>query len=99
MIIGNASNNLGEFSCVAMPLASLKLFGCITAKEKVDGMMHHKSDFKNNVLVNTDWYNLGTAYVGLLLPNFFILYFGQKPPAGDITSDDVKLAFSKVGLG
>ena len=39
LIIGNASNKLGEFSCVAMPLASLKLFGCITSKDKVDGMM------------------------------------------------------------
>ena len=33
MIIGNASNKLGEFSCVAMPLASLKMFGCITQKD------------------------------------------------------------------
>ena len=75
-----------------MPLASLKLFGCITVKDKVDGMMHHKLYFENNVLVNTDWYNSGTDYVGLLLLNFFILNFGQKPPAGDITSDDVKPA-------
>ena len=59
LIIGNASNKLGDFSCVAMPLASLKLFGCITVKDKVDGMMHHKSDFENNVLVNTDWHNSG----------------------------------------
>ena len=28
-----------------------------------------------------------------------MIYFGQKPPTGDITSDDVKLAFSNVGLG
>ena len=30
MIIGHASNKLGEFSCVAMPLSSFKLFGCVS---------------------------------------------------------------------
>ena len=99
LIIGNASNKLGEFSCVAMPLAYLKLFGCITRKDKVDAMMLYKLDFKNDALVNTDWHDSGTTYVGLLLPNFFILYFGQKPPTGDVMSDAVKLAFSKVGTG
>ena len=92
MIIGNASNKLGEFSCVAVNLASLKLFGCITQKDKVDTMMPYKSDFENIDLINTDWHNSGKTYVGLLLPNFFILYFGQKPPTGHITSDDVKMA-------
>ena len=52
MIIQNVSNKLGEFSFVAMPLASLTLFGCITNKDKVDGMMPYESDFKNNALVN-----------------------------------------------
>ena len=37
--------------------------------------------------------------MGLLLPNFFILYFGQKPSTRDVTSDDVKIDFSKVSLG
>ena len=99
MIIGNASNKLGEFSCMAMPLASLKLFGCIEPKDKVDTIMPYESTFENDALVNTDWHNSGTPYVGLLLPNFFILYFGQKPPTGDITSDDVKMEFLKVGTG
>jgi hypothetical protein len=91
LIVGNASNNFPEFSCVAMPLASLKLFACITKKDKVDAMMPYKLTSEDNVLVNKDWYVSGTLYVGLLLPNFFILYFGQKPPAGDITSEDVKI--------
>ena len=37
--------------------------------------------------------------MGLLLPNFFILYFGQKPPTGDIMSEDANMAFLKVGMG
>ena len=34
-----------------------------------------------------------------LLPNFFILFFGQKPPTGDITSDDVRMEFTTLGKG
>ena len=55
IIIGNASNKLGDFSCVAMSLASLKKFGCITQKDIVDAMMPYELDFENNDLVNTDW--------------------------------------------
>ena len=32
VIVGNASNKLGEFSCVSVLLASLKLFACIAQK-------------------------------------------------------------------
>ena len=36
LIVGNASNRLGKFSCVYTPIESLKLFACITEKEKLD---------------------------------------------------------------
>ena len=29
LIVGNASNKLGDFSCIYIPFASLKLFACI----------------------------------------------------------------------
>ena len=54
---------------------------------------------KNEALANTDWFNASKKYVGALLPNFFILYFGQKTPSGDIMSDNVKMAFSTIGTG
>ena len=38
-------------------------------------------------------------YVCAVLPNFFILYFGQKPPTGDITTDNVKMQFATLGKG
>jgi hypothetical protein len=99
MIVRNVSNKLGEFSCGAMPLLSFKLFSCITSKTKVDGMLPYELDFENDVLVNADWHDSGTSYVGLILPNFFIIYFGQKPPTGDITSEDVNMAFLNVRMG
>ena len=36
LIVGNASNNLGKFSCLYIPFASLKLFACIAKKEKLN---------------------------------------------------------------
>ena len=84
---------------MALPISSLKLFTCITKKDKVNGIISHGADFENNCLVNTDWFDSGTNYVGCLLPNFFMIYFGQKPPTGDITSGNVKLAFLNIGMG
>ena len=52
---------------MVMPLASLKLFACIAQKEKMDTMMPHELVFGNDALVNTDWYNSATKYVGLLI--------------------------------
>ena len=56
-------------------------------------------ELENKALANTDWFNSKEQYVCALLPNFFILYFGQKPPTGDIMSDDVKMEFSTLGKG
>ena len=56
-------------------------------------------DLKNKALANTDWFDTSKKYVCALLPNFFILYFGQKPPTRDIMPDDVKMEFSTLGKG
>ena len=98
MITGSASNKIGEFIFVAMPLSSLKVFGCILSKTNADGVLENGRDLTNNLLHNTNWLNLATLYVGSFLPNYFIIYFGQKPPNGDITDEDVKLAFANLGL-
>ena len=81
------------------PLASLKLFACIAEKEKLDALLPYLLALEKDALANTDWFNTNKKYVGVLLPNFFILYFGKKPPTWDITSDDVKMAFLMVGTG
>ena len=97
LIVGNASNKLGEFSCLYIPFASLKMFACISKREKLDTLLKYLLDLKNEALANTDWFNTTEKYVCVLLPTFFILFFGQKPPTGDIMSDNVKMAFSPLG--
>ena len=100
LIVGNASNNLGEFSCVYIPFASLRLFVSMADEKKLDGLLKYILDLENEALAETDWCNsLDEKYVCALLPNFIILYFGQKPPTRDITTDDVKMQFATLGKG
>ena len=56
-ILGNASNKIGEFSCVSIPLASLKLFACIAQEDKVAAVMSHLLAIENEALANTDWFD------------------------------------------
>ena len=82
---------------MSVTLVSLKLFACITEKEKLVSLLSYLLELKNDLLANTDWLDTTEKYAAVLLPNFFILYFGQKPPTWDIMSDDVKMAFSTLG--
>ena len=66
----------------------------------MDTLLKYLLDLENKALANTDWFDSpDKKYVCSLLPNFFILYFGQKPPTGDIMSDDVKMEFAMLGKG
>jgi hypothetical protein len=62
---------------VTVPIASLALFACIAKEKKMGGLMSYLLTLENKVLANTDWFDTGNKYVAVLLPNFFILYFGQ----------------------
>ena len=84
---------------MALQQSFLKAFGCIISKTNAESALKHGLDLENDMLGNTDWQNSTTTYVGYLLPNFFIIYFGQKPPIGNITKDDLKMAFGNLGLG
>ena len=45
------------------------------------------------------WHNSTETHVGMVLPNIFLIYFGQDIPLGPVTSDDTKLAFERLGTG
>ena len=53
-IVENASNMLGEFSCVTVPLKFLKLFACIAEEAKLVGILSYLLDLENEALANTD---------------------------------------------
>ncbi len=55
--------------------------------------------FDSDLLTNTEWRNSSDTIIGVLFPNFFIVYFGQDFPKGDISSDDIKVNFAKLDAG
>ncbi len=42
---------------------------------------------------------MSDAIIGVLFPNFFLVYFGQDFPKGDISLVDIKVNFAKLGAG
>jgi hypothetical protein len=52
-----------------------------------------------DLLTNTDWANPSDGIIGVLFPNFFIIYSGQDFPQGGISSNDIKVKFAKLGTG
>jgi hypothetical protein len=100
--VGNASNNIGEFSCVHIHKDAFGLFQIIYSNANVEeAMPGHSSTvtlFASDLLSNTDWKNLSDGTIGVLFPKFFIVYFGQDFPKGDISLDD-KVNSAKLGAG
>jgi hypothetical protein len=63
------------------------------------GHSSNLTPFALDLLTNTDWANLSDDIIGVLFPNFFIVYFGQDFPQGGIYSDNIKVKFAKLGTG
>ena len=57
MIVRNASNKLGEFSCVYITFAYLKMFVCIADKENLDTLLKYLLALENEALANPDWFD------------------------------------------
>jgi hypothetical protein len=100
---GNASNKIGEFSCVHIHKDSLGLFQIIDSKVNLEeAMPGHSSTvipFASDLLTNTDSANPPDNISGALFPNFFIVFFGHDFPQGGISSKDIKVKFAKLGAG
>jgi hypothetical protein len=98
--VGNASNKIGEFSCIHIHKDTFGLFQIIDTNVKVDETMpSHSSIVTPFASTNTEWKNLSDGIIGVLFLNFFIVYFGQDFPKGDISLDDIKGNFAKLGTG
>ena len=99
-IIGNLSNKKGEFSLIKVDIASFRLFAFVDAKSSIDQNLTHGKEIPTKYLSDTqDWKDFTDPLVGALVPNFFIIYFGQKLPQGDIREDDVMAKVARLGSG
>jgi hypothetical protein len=86
--VRNSSNRIGEFSCV---FVSRDFFGIVGGYDAASTI----TPLSDTLLSNTDWDSVSDIeVVGKCFPNFFILYFSQDIPQGDIANDDVKMTFS-----
>jgi hypothetical protein len=97
--IGNSSNKMGEFSLIKIDITSIRLFPYIKDKATMDVSLNHGDDLPKELLFETNWNNFEEPIVGTLIPNFFITYFGQDLPHGDISDDEIKAKLVRLGTG
>ncbi len=80
---------MGEFSLIRIDLMSIPFFPFIKDKATIDVSLNHGDDLPKELLSETDWNDFEVPIVGTLIPNFFITYFGQDLPYGDISDDEI----------
>jgi hypothetical protein len=101
--VGNSSKNkIGEFSCIDISLSDFKFFPFVEAMSAMNVLLKHTevTPFSSEHLTYTrDLKNLTDPVRGTVHPNFFIVYFGQEIPQGNISIDDEKTAMAKMGPG
>ncbi len=97
--IGNTSNKMGEFSLIKIDVTSIHLFPYIKDKAAMDVSLNHGDDLPKELLSKTDWNDFEEPIIGTLIPNFFITYFGQDLPHGNISDDEIKAKLVHVGTG
>jgi hypothetical protein len=99
VFIGNLSNKMGEFSSIKIDVTSICLFPYIKDKATMDDSLNHGDDLPAALSSKTDWKDFEEPIVSTLIPNFFITYFGQVLPHGDISDDKIKAKLMCLGTG
>jgi hypothetical protein len=97
--IGNLSNKMGEFSLIKIDITYIRLFPYIKDNATMDVSLNHGDDLPKELLSETNWNDFKEPIVGTLIPNFFITYFGQNLPHGDIKDDEIKSKLIHLGTG
>jgi hypothetical protein len=95
--IGNSSNKMGKFSLIKINVTSIYLFPKIKDKATMDASLNHGGDFPADLLSKTDWKDFKEPIIGTLISNFFITYFGQVLPHGNISDDKIKANLMHFG--
>jgi hypothetical protein len=96
--IENSSNKKGKFSMIKVNVKSIRAFAYIKDKATWTPNRTHGEDIPAEKLVNTDWKDFEDPIVGTLIPNFFIAYFGQDLPNGDICDEEIMAKLVRLGL-
>jgi hypothetical protein len=65
----------------------------------MDNSLNHGDDLPKDLLSKTNWNDFKEPIVGTLIPNFFINYFGQDLPYGNISDNEIKAKLIRLGTG
>jgi hypothetical protein len=90
---------MGKFSLIKINVMSIHLFPYIKDKATMDATLNHGDDMPADLLSETDWKDFKEPIVGMLISNFFITYFEQVLPYGDISDDEIKAKLICLGTG
>ncbi len=71
----------------------------IKDKVTMDNSLNHGDDLPKELLSKTNWNGFKEPIVCTLIPNFFITYFGQEIPHGNISNDEIKAKLICLGTG
>jgi hypothetical protein len=97
--IGNLSNKMGEFSLIKINIMFICLFPYFKNKATMDDSLNHGDDLPAEFSSKTNWNDFKEPIFGTLIPNFFITYFGQVLPHGNISDKEVKAKLICLGTG
>jgi hypothetical protein len=68
-------------------------------KATMDNSLNYGDDLPADWLPKTNWNDFEEPIVGTLIPNFFITYFGQVLPHGNISDNEIKVKLIHLGTG
>jgi hypothetical protein len=97
--IGHLSNKMGKFSLIKIGVMSICFFPYVKDKVTMDISLNHVDDLPKESLSETNWNDFEEPIIGTLIFNFFITYFGQDLPHGDISDNEIKAKFVCLGTG
>ena len=99
--VGNSSNKYGNFSCVYLIIKFFSLFPCIAPRTAMDARLIYPNiqPLNKSIFSDITWNDHQGKLIGTVLSNFFIIYFSQDIPQGEISSDNVKTNFAKMSEG
>ena len=84
---------------IMVNIESIRAFAYIKDKTTWTPNLTHGEDIPAEKLINTDWKDFEDPIVGTLIPNFFIAYFGQDLPQGDLTDEEIMAKLVRLGSG
>jgi hypothetical protein len=84
---------------IKVNIESIRAFAYIKDKATWTLDLTHGEDIPAEKLADTNWKDFKDRIVGTLIPNFFIAYFGQDLPHGDISDEETIAKIVRLGSG